>query len=190
MKPVRKNGFTLIELLVALAILGVIVVLCGRIFQQANASWTTGSRKAEINMIGRGIADFIAQDISRCVPGTLASPTTLSGNSPSFTIVDETRIPVGSGAISPTVKVSYLLSGPLERTVEGEPKAVMLPVLPANMNLAVSATVEPRDILPGVDLPGYVDVTVTVEDTAKGYPTLFKSRAWLANRYRYKYDEQ
>lgn len=174
MKPARTRGYTLIELLVALAILGVIVVLCGRIFQQANVSWNTGSRKAEINMIGRGIAEFIAQDISRCVPSTPAA--VLTGNSPSFTVIDDASWPS-------LLVISYSLSGPLTRTV-GAP-AVLLPDLDKKpMYLKVSATVKAG--------AGFVDVTVTVTDTdplITSYSVDFKSRAWLANRDRYKYEE-
>lgn len=186
MKRARKGGFTLIEVLVALAILGVIVVLCGRIFEQANLSWTTGSRKAEVNMIGRGIADFIAQDVARCVEADVP----LSGDSPKFKIIDEAGVPLGSAATKALVEVSYSLgSAPLKRTVGAAPAATLLPDL-TDMTLEVKAFLTPQTPLAaGEVLPAYVDVAVTVTDTDTAYDYVFQSRAWLANRDRYKYDE-
>jgi prepilin-type N-terminal cleavage/methylation domain-containing protein len=192
MKPGKKSGFTLVEVLVALGILGVIVVLCGRIFEQANISWTTGSRKAEVNMIGRGIADFIAQDVARCV-ARVKTDADLSGNNPSFKIIDEASVPPGSASTKSLVDISYSLgSAPLTRTVKTATEtttAILLPSLKNDMMLNVSAELYHPLIATNEVLPAYVDVEVTAEDTDTNYKYIFQSRAWLANRDRYKYDE-
>ncbi len=62
-----RSGFTLLELLVSMVILGVIVVICGRIFDQSTVAWDSGSRKAELNLTGRAVVDLMAQEISQAV---------------------------------------------------------------------------------------------------------------------------
>lgn len=63
----RRGGFTLLELLVSMVILGVIVVVCGRIFEQSTVVWDSGTRKAELNLTGRAVVDAMAQEISHAV---------------------------------------------------------------------------------------------------------------------------
>ncbi len=177
MKRAEKSGFTLIELLVALAILGVIVVLCGRIFEQSNVSWNTGARKAEVNMVGRGIAHFIAQDISRCVVRDPAD-LMLTGQNPTFMILDE--------------------DGFADKTVALTTIAYDLDALTRSVNNGVAYTLAPKGMvkvalklgpLDDNDIPGYVDVLLTVKDSDGASSVPFKSRAWLANRDRYRYDD-
>jgi prepilin-type N-terminal cleavage/methylation domain-containing protein len=172
----KHNGFTLIELLVALAILGIIVVICGRIFEQSNVSWNTGARKAEVNMVGRGVANFIAQDLSRCIARTPAD-LNLSGNSPTFKILDESSVAERSVA-KPLVNVVYDLTALTRNGVKLAPDDMLQP--------PVILTPGPLDDL---GIPGYVDVDLRVRDSDGVYTVDFKSRAWLANRDRYRYDE-
>lgn len=63
----RKGAFTLVELLLAMAILVVIVMLVSQIFNQAMVTWDSGSRKADVNVVGRTLADFMAQELSKAV---------------------------------------------------------------------------------------------------------------------------
>jgi prepilin-type N-terminal cleavage/methylation domain-containing protein len=167
MKRKLKNksiGFTLVELLVALAILGVIVVVCGKIFQQSNIAWQTGSLKAEGNLVGRGVADFIAQDISRCV----ISPST--PNPTKFEVVNESG---PTNANWPRETITYSLK-PLRRNGEQLAPDNYIPI---PVELIYSAA------------GGYVDVIVTVQVTENTADRkVFKSRAWLINTDRYKYD--
>ena len=169
------RGFTLIELLVAMAILGVIVVVCGQIFEQATTSWNTGVRKAEMNIVGRGVADFIAQDISRCVmpPG---APPQLSGSPVIFTIIDESSVPANPKARR---TITYKLGNPPTRQVDS---GTEFKLAPPGMVQGVVVTRSPDG--------GHVDVTVTVkEDDARStFTKSFKARAWLANRDRYEYE--
>ena len=66
-KRVGCGGFTLLELLVSMVILGIIVVICGQIFDQSTVAWDSGSRKAELNLTGRAVVDLVAQEISHAV---------------------------------------------------------------------------------------------------------------------------
>ena len=62
-----QEGFTLIELLAAMSILLIITLIVAQLFQQASVSWDTGLRKAESTMMGRALADYIAQDLATAV---------------------------------------------------------------------------------------------------------------------------
>lgn len=172
MRAGDEKGFTLIELLVALAILGVIVVICGRIFEQSNVAWNTGTRKAEVNMVGRGLADFIAQDISRAVLVTdlddLARSNQVYSSTLKFWILDE----AGVSAAEPhaLLEIEYNL---------GQVKRSGVALAPSD--LVDSIRVSTRS--------GYVDVDVSVKEVGSSDTVPFKSRAWLVNRNRYKYDQ-
>jgi len=50
-----------------MAILLVIVMLTTRIFHQATVAWESGARKAELDMTGRSIVDFIARELEQAV---------------------------------------------------------------------------------------------------------------------------
>ncbi len=168
-----KSGFTLIELLVAMAILGIIVVICGQLFEQATTTWNTGVRKAEMNMAGRGLADFIARDISRCVMPTNKSPPTFGGGSASFWVIDESSVPGQPEALQ---EIKYSLGDPPTRnSVSLAPKGLILPPI----------------VVTESDSGGYVDVAVTVKEDVEGSTETktFKARAWLGNRDRYAYEE-
>jgi len=170
-----KQGFTLIELLVAMAILGMIVVMCGQIFEQATTSWNTGVRKAEMAITGRGLADFIAQDMSRCVV-TPDKPAVLTGLTPSFWVLDETEINASGGHVFQKVTYAFPSSGSGVPTTRN---GVML--APDGMVEAV--------VLGGDPAKGHVEVTVTVKDELTADQKIFTARAWLANRDRYLYEE-
>ena len=67
----RRAGFSLIEILAAMAILMMIVVIMGRIFRDANRSWTMGTSRVLNNTTGRATVDMIAQDLQYAVADEL-----------------------------------------------------------------------------------------------------------------------
>lgn len=170
-----EKGFTLVELLVALAILGVIVVICGRIFEQSNVSWTTGSRQAEMNMLGRGLASFIGQDISRCVAET-SGDLSFSSGSLTFKILNDAT------TNQPFKSVTYSLSSPIKR--DG------IVLAPTRNTEFKGVYVKGVRVAPDTtdDIPCYVDVEVDVEDEEIAEIRTYRSRAWIVNRERYLYD--
>ena len=177
-----RRGFTLIELLVAMIILSILVIMCAQMFQQAQMSWEGGSRKADMNLAGRAVADFIAQEISRAVlpsNGTFAC----SGSSAQFQVLDETN-----GVL---VDIEYTLTGQ-----GGEIRRKAEPV--AEGIWALEFTEGPR--ASADTLPAYVDVFVTVvspDDLAKfgnnpaelqNRTRKYQARAHLLHRNRYVLD--
>ena len=170
-------GFSLVELLMAMAILSIIVVICGRLFQQSAAAWETGIRRAERNIIGRNMTDFLAQDLSRAVCST-DGELQMGGNSLRFPILDEQSVREG---LSPRAYqwVTYDLS-PNNLRRNGERLAPAGVVDRVRLTAGPTAAGRP---------PIYVDVEVRVKDPDSAYMESFISRAWLRNRYRYRYDE-
>jgi prepilin-type N-terminal cleavage/methylation domain-containing protein len=188
-----KSGFTLLELLVAMIILMVIVLASARIFDQSTVAWDSGSRKAEVNMTGRAVADFMAQEISQAVydEDSGLDEFQVSGASAIFFTLQSSEI----GANRAARRIQYSLSGnQLERQVtvssglaypwaDGTSDAKPM----ADDIQSVSFTPYPV----GTILPLYVDVKVTVRRTNEGrdvnYPSSsYESRAYLVNRERYR----
>jgi len=163
---VRGAGFTIIELLVAMSVLVIIVLIVTMIFQRASAVWDTGMNKAELDMTGRGVADYVAQDISSALD--LPYSFSASGGGANFYCLGEASS--SNGAIS---KVDYSYSGgTLQRNgtvlVEGLKDFAFTNSPPS-----------------GGNLPLYVDVSVTVTNEV-GVQSLYQSRAFFLNRNRYK----
>jgi len=162
---------------VAMAILSIIVIICGRLFQQASAAWETGVRRAERNIIGRNLADFIAGDLSRAVART-DDELQIGATSLRFPIVDEAS--VRDGLSSRAYQwVTYDLS-PNNLRRNGQ-------------RLAPAGVVDRIRITAGPATPGrppiYVDVETRVKDPDSFYVEVFTSRAWIRNRDRYRYDD-
>lgn len=178
MKTRVSGGFTLVELLVAMAILSIIVVICGRLFQQASAAWETGVRRAERNIIGRNLADFIAGDLSRAVART-DDELQIGATSLRFPIVDEASVQEGLSSRA-YQWVTYDLS-PNNLRRNGQKLAPAGVVDRIRITAGPAAT--PRRP------PIYVDLEVRVKDPDSSYVEAFTSRAWIRNRDRYRYDD-
>jgi prepilin-type N-terminal cleavage/methylation domain-containing protein len=185
MKTRVSGGFTLVELLVAMAILSIIVIICGRLFQQASAAWETGVRRAERNIIGRNLADFIAGDLSRAVART-DDELQIGATSLRFPIVDEASVRV--------VDEASVRDGLSSRAYQW----VTYDLSPNNLRrngqrLAPAGVVDRIRITAGPATPGrppiYVDVETRVKDPDSFYVEVFTSRAWIRNRDRYRYDD-
>ena len=171
----RLGGFTLIELLVAMAILVLIVLIVTQIFSQATIAWNTGARRAEMNMTGRAVADFVAQELSQAVLNSTYT-FTAGGGSASFWVIGD-----ATNSTRAATNVQYNYSGNAV-TRNGQTMT--------DTNVLGFAFV--KTPFPGggpLDLPLYVDVQVTVSDGApvNASNKVFESRAEFPNRNRYRF---
>lgn len=62
-----KLGFTLVEMLVSMAILGMIVLLMGRIFADGSSAYKQGMKSSDQNLNGRVIMDYIARELRQAI---------------------------------------------------------------------------------------------------------------------------
>ncbi len=85
----RHPGFTLIEVLVATAVMAIMVLMLGGVFQQASSSWDSGYARAEGGMAVRAVVGALTRDLATAVDGRrygLATPISPdSGASTSLT---------------------------------------------------------------------------------------------------------
>lgn len=172
-----SRGFTLLELLVAMAILLIIVMICAQLFQQARQVVDAGTRRSEMNMKGRAVADFMAQELSLAI----RAPAYRKFNT--FSVVGSTADFYMLGDATTTVEagqhVRYTFDdGTAKRN--GEELCV---------GLTMVEFVEDDGIHGADELPSFVDVRVTVSD--RGTPPairVFESRASMIHRNRYYMD--
>ena len=75
-----RRGFSLIEILVAMAILVVIVLIVGGLFQQTSLAWTLGMQRATEQSNVRAVAGALGRDLASMVdPGNLVIYPSSSG---------------------------------------------------------------------------------------------------------------
>lgn len=67
----RTYGFTIIELLAAVAILGILVAMMGKVFADASKAWKLGTDSATDSATGRAVLDLIVRDLSAGVADDL-----------------------------------------------------------------------------------------------------------------------
>jgi prepilin-type N-terminal cleavage/methylation domain-containing protein len=196
----RRSGFTLLELLVAMIILMVIVLATARIFDQSTVAWDSGSRKAEVNMTGRAVADFMAQEISQAV---YDEEYNLTDFQPTFPVT----FVILSGSPSPTVravrKVQYQYDSgakELSRSTwnrnSGDNYASASWVSESSdivlaRDIAFQPVITAGPVPAGASLPLYVDVGIAVNRQDEGRdinyaPQVYVSRGYLVNRERYR----
>ena len=159
----RHGAFTLIELLVAMAILVIIVLIVSMIFQRASVAWDTGARKAELDMTGRGVADFMAQELASAVSGTNRF-TNFDVPPGHFWVLSDATATNRAG-----MEVTY--SG-VTRNGDALAEGVE----------SVDFSCEPAAPSAG-ELPQYADVTVTLTNNY-GSNVVYQSRAYFMNRGR------
>lgn len=166
----RKTGFTVIELLVAMSVLVIIVLIVSLIFRRSSAVWDAGMNKAELDMTGRGVADYVAQEISAAFP--VSSPNFGPGGAASFRVL-------GAASNNPTISslVFAFSSGALSLTRDGV-KTTLAEDL-KDFEFVSSSSM-------AGDLPAYVDVVVTITNEV-GAESIYQSRAFFMNRNRYRF---
>ena len=177
-------AFTLIELLVSMAILVVIVLITAQLFTQATTVWNTGTARAEVNMKGRALADFMAQEISQAIMNA-DYPFTASGNTAKFWVLGN-----ATTATRAAQKIEYYTSSAtvFRKVTYSDGSSV-------NDEMCVAISTPPEFIPTAAlasgtnQLPLYVDVKVTVSDQGSP-PTnrVYESRACFYNRNRYRMD--
>ena len=79
----RLKGFTLIEVMVATAVMAIMVVMIGGLFQQASSSWDAGYIRAEGGMAVRAVVGALTRDAATAIDGRrfgLSAPVEASGS--------------------------------------------------------------------------------------------------------------
>ena len=162
----KRSAFTLIELLVAMSILIIIIQIIGMFFQRASVAWDTGSRRVELLLTGRAVADFMAQEMQQALP---SSDFDANGAMADFWILGDAM-----GALRATQKVHYAATaGKATRTAGG---------VTAELSEGVTA-LDFSEGDPGeFGLPLWVDIKVTVSNEVD--VKTFQTRATFPNRAR------
>ncbi len=79
-----RTGFTLIEVMVATAVMAIMVLMIGSIFQQTSSAWDAGYARAEGGMAVRTVVGSLTRDIATAVDGRrfgLSKPVVCSSGS-------------------------------------------------------------------------------------------------------------
>ena len=114
----RRSGFTLIEVMVATAVMAIMVVMIGGLFQQASSSWDAGYIRAEGGMAVRAVVGALTRDAATAVDGRrfgLSAPVEVDGS----TITMYRLAPGAIGGNRDIVKVVYRGGSTVTRTVGG-----------------------------------------------------------------------
>lgn len=118
--PTPSNkGFSLIEVLVATTILIIIVLMVSMVFQQSIGSWSSGSRRADSQMIMRTIVGSIERDLVNAIPD---EGNVWNNNKISFLAVAGTPQGANPSAIQ---EITYSYSGGIvSREIDGDKVAM------------------------------------------------------------------
>ena len=111
-----RTGFTLIEVLVATAVMAIMVVMIGGLFQQASSSWDAGYVRAEGGMAVRAVVGALTRDAATAVDGRrfgLSAPVEVTGSQ----ITMYRLAPGAVGGNRDIVKVVYKGRSTVTRTV-------------------------------------------------------------------------
>lgn len=188
-RRIRKGraGFTFLEILVAMLILVLIVLMTSRLFQQMTEVWDTGTERADLNMTSRALLDFIVRDLSEAVwdpTNTVRLMDFAMGvGGGTFWTLNGTNW-TGLGAAE-KVEYSLTTTRDLVRTIDGSNVVIhgyadglMVDALEMKADNATN--------------PAYVDVKLllrTTNDVVRHWTgTVYRARAYLHNRNRYRFD--
>jgi prepilin-type N-terminal cleavage/methylation domain-containing protein len=180
-----EPGFSLIEMLVAMFILVLMVMMCARMFTNATQSWETGTRKAEVNLIGRSVLDYLTREISKAAFSTNADTRlnvpTVSGSTLSYNVLSDSTNGASMDGLVEAVTIS--LSGDRLMRVTNE--------IIRNID-GLIFKLDPSD----PDWPTYVDITLkfrSSSDRARNANTnfveTFAKRVYFPNYHRSRYDD-
>jgi len=117
-RPCGRKGFTLIEVMVATAVMGIMIVMIGGLFQQASSAWDAGYIRAEGGMAVRAVVGALTRDVATAVDGRrfgLSSPIEVSGSS-----ITMYRLFPGADGKRDIRKVTYSGGKTVTRSIEGE----------------------------------------------------------------------
>ena len=169
----NRKAFTLLELLVSVAILGMLVVALAVMFKQSTRSWESGHTRAEAQLIGRAICDFVTKDAALAIYKPGHEIPSMSGF---WTLV-------GTNRMEQFISYHSNAQG-VYRTVEGY--AANVPLMENSDDCTVSLSL---NFVPAND-PVRADVTVAVTLQKYGRteprPYVYKGTAALMNRNRYR----
>ncbi|MCX7008410.1 MAG: type II secretion system protein [Kiritimatiellaeota bacterium] len=65
-----RAAFTLVELLAAMAVLAIMMLMFANIFSSSGKAWTSGTRRAEQNMNGRAVLEYMSKEIGQAIVNT------------------------------------------------------------------------------------------------------------------------
>ena len=119
----RHPGFTLIEVLVATAVMAIMVLMLGGVFQQASSSWDSGYARAEGGMAVRAVVGALTRDAATAVDGRrfgLSAPVEVDGS----TITMYRLAPGAIGGNRDIVKVVYRGGSTVTRIVGGSSSTI------------------------------------------------------------------
>jgi type II secretory pathway pseudopilin PulG len=197
-----RKAFTLIELLIAMSILMMIVLMVSRLFQQIQTTWVRGAKRAELNMTGRSVADYIARELSQAVTGEyytifnvpeggstaeffMLAPTspTERGEQVTNRAVQFVRYTFESGVVKRSVyspDPSNVGSYDYSNSLFNPPAADFIDLIPEDTVTNLTFT---RPFATAVgELPRAIDVTVAVPSI--NYVEDYAARAYIVNRNR------
>lgn len=122
-RPSDRKGFTLIEVMVATAVMAIMIVMIGGLFQQASSSWDAGYVRAEGGMAVRAVVGALTRDLATAVDGRrfgLEKPVLVSDSS-----ITMYRLFPGPGGKRDVRKVVYTGGERVTRKIDDEPAATL-----------------------------------------------------------------
>lgn len=151
-------GFSLIEILVATTILIIIVLMVSMVFQQSISSWSSGSRRADTQMVVRTITGSIQRDLVNAI-----DDVDNAWGDKSITFSAISGVPDGQKAQA-VQKITYkYTSGVVTRSVDGGDAEALNP----DTKLTDFEFDYPDSWNANSGLPPRVDISMSIATTGK-----------------------